>query len=541
MSALRNIPLLRVAVCLAAGIGLADVLCRHSLFLSANGYLLLAVIFLLLAGGIELAVHKPNSFPLLQTKRNYLLRMPTLVSVLLLLSVSVLGAWRYQRVRDNVMAQWPTEAVDCRAVVRSSPVARNRSIRYTLDVSGHRLYGYVFGTEATAAWGDTLLLKGVVIRPPQNFSDSLTFDYSRVLYCRRISGTVMIPATKATLCPLQLQEGVSGLWGKMMGVRIRVVTWLRDFYDEAMLPDDVLGVVEALSLGDKSRMSDDVRDAYTDAGASHLLALSGLHVGVLYMLLTLTLGLIFRSRVGKHLCGLLAVVLLWGFALLTGFSPSLVRAVTMFTIYAIVSLLSGDQSPLNALSLTALIMLGAQPFNLFSVGFQLSFASMLTILMLMPNMEKWRYRIHLFSHSRLLTAIFGVAAISVAAQVGVAPLVLHHFGYFPTYFLVTNIVVQPFVYAVMVLMVLWIALSWTPFAPALGWALTHAVRLMNALLAAVAHWPGSVMHVHDFTFLDVVLLWMLFFFLLRYLIKKHTPSAVWALACVVGLLLLSVF
>lgn len=541
MSALRNIPLLRVAVCWVAGIGLADVLCRHSLFLSANGYLLLAVIFLLLAGGIELAVHKPNSFPLLQTKRNYLLRMPTLVSVLLLFSVSVLGAWRYQRVRDNVMAQWPTEAVDCRAVVRSSPVARNRSIRYTLDVSGHRLYGYVFGTEATAAWGDTLLLKGVVIRPPQNFSDSLTFDYSRVLYCRRISGTVMIPATKATLCPLQLQEGVSGLWGKMMGVRIRVVTWLRDFYDEAMLPDDVLGVVEALSLGDKSRMSDDVRDAYTDAGASHLLSLSGLHVGVLYMLLTLTLGLIFRSRVGKRLCGLLAVVLLWGFALLTGFSPSLVRAVTMFTIYAIVSFLSGDQSPLNALSLTALIMLGAQPFNLFSVGFQLSFASMLTILMLMPNMEKWRYRIHLFSHSRLLTAIFGVAAISVAAQVGVAPLVLHHFGYFPTYFLVTNIVVQPFVYAVMVLMVLWIALSWTPFAPALGWALTHAVRLMNALLAAVAHWPGSVMHVHDFTFLDVVLLWMLFFFLLRYLIKKHTPSAVWALACVVGLLLLSVF
>ena len=541
MSALRNIPLLRVAVCWVAGIGLADVLCRHSLFLSANGYLLLAVIFLLLAGGIELAVHKPNSFPLLQTKRNYLLRMPTLVSVLLLFSVSVLGAWRYQRVRDNVMAQWPTEAVDCRAVVRSSPVVRNRSIRYTLDVSGHRLYGYVFGTEATAAWGDTLLLKGVVIRPPQNFSDSLTFDYSRVLYCRRISGTVMIPATKATLCPLQLQEGVSGLWGKMMGVRIRVVTWLRDFYDEAMLPDDVLGVVEALSLGDKSRMSDDVRDAYTDAGASHLLSLSGLHVGVLYMLLTLTLGLIFRSRVGKRLCGLLAVVLLWGFALLTGFSPSLVRAVTMFTIYAIVSFLSGDQSPLNALSLTALIMLGAQPFNLFSVGFQLSFASMLTILMLMPNMEKWRYRIHLFSHSRLLTAIFGVAAISVAAQVGVAPLVLHHFGYFPTYFLVTNIVVQPFVYAVMVLMVLWIALSWTPFAPALGWALTHAVRLMNALLAAVAHWPGSVMHVHDFTFLDVVLLWMLFFFLLRYLIKKHTPSAVWALACVVGLLLLSVF
>lgn len=540
MSALRNIPLLRVAVCLAAGIGLADVLCCHSLSLSLNVYLLLAVLFLLLAKGIEIAVHKPNSF-FLQTKRDFLLRMPTLVSVLLLLSVGALGAWRYQSVHDNVVTQWPAEAVDCRAIVRSAPVARNRSVRYTLDVSGYRLYGYVFGTEATAAWGDTLLLKGVVIRPPQNFSDSLTFDYARVLYCRRISGTVMIPASKATLHPFQPYERALSLWDKTMSMRIQAATWLRDFYTQAKLPDDVLGVVEALSLGDRSRMSDDVREAYTDAGASHLLALSGLHVGVLYMLLTLTLGLIFRSRVGKRLCGLLAVVLLWAFALLTGFSPSLVRAVVMFTIYAIVSFLSGDRSPLSALSLTALIMLGVQPFNLFSVGFQLSFVSMLTILLLMPYVEKWRCRIPLLSRSRLLTAIFGVASISIAAQMGVAPLVLYHFGYFSTYFLVTNLVVQPFVYAVMLLMILWIVLSWTPLAPALSWALTHAVRLMNALLATVAHWPGSVLRVHDFTVLDVVLLWMLFFFLLRYLIKKHTPSAVWALACVAALLLSSVF
>ena len=467
--------------------------------------------------------------------------MPKLVSVLLLLSIGALGAWRYQSVHDNVVTQWPAESVDCRAVVRSTPVARNRSVRYTLDVSGHRLYGYVFGTEATAAWGDTLLLKGVVIRPPQNFSDSLTFDYARVLYCRRISGTVMIPASKATLHPLQPQEGAHGLWGKTMSMRTRAVTWLRDFYIQAQLPDDVLGVVEALSLGDRSRMSDDVREAYTDAGASHLFALSGLHVGVLYMLLTLTLGLVFHSRVGKRLCGLLAVVFLWAFALLTGFSPSLVRAVMMFTIYAIVSFLSGDRSPLSALSLTALIMLGVQPFNLFSVGFQLSFVSMLTILLLMPYVEKWCCRIPLFSRSRLLTAIFGVASISIAAQVGVAPLVLYHFGYFPTFFLVTNLVVQPFVYAVMVLMVLWIALSWTPLAPALSWVLSHAVRLMNGLLATVAHWPGSVLRVYDLTFLDVVLLWMLSFFLLRYLIKKHTPSAVWALACVAALLLSSFF
>ena len=508
-------PLLRIAVCFALGIGLAD-----AFSFSANGCLVLSALLLLGAVGMDFVRTKP-------------FRRPVLVSLLLMLSVVALGAWRCQSVRNHVVTTWPAEAVDCRAVVRSDPVPRRRYVRYTLDVAGRRVYGYVFGSEAppTFTWGDTLVLRGVVIRPPRNFSDSLAYDYARSLYCRGVSGTVMIPAARLEVYPFQ----GSGAY-RLMTLRQRTVAWLRACYAEAGLPDDVLGVVEALSLGDKSRMGDDLRDAYADAGASHLLALSGLHVGVLYALLMLTLGLVFHSHAGRRLCNLLAALLLWAFAVLTGLSPSLVRAVTMFTVYAVVMTLGGDRSPLSALALAALVMLGVRPFSLFDVSFQLSFVSMLSILLIIPYYETWRLRFPGLVRSRLLSAVVGMTAVSVAAQVGVAPLVLHWFGRFPTWFLVTNLAVLPFIYAVLALIVLWIAFSWTPLASVLATLLTDAVRAMNALLAAIARWPGSTLRVVGFTFGDVFLLWALLFFLFRYLVKKHTPSVVWALACLAVLL-----
>ena len=541
MSPLRDNPLLRLAFGFAAGVAIADVLQRLCQPLADSAFVWFAAVSLLLAVGVEWGIRRRRRG---ETHRSFLFRRPLIGSLLLLLSVVALGGWRYQTVRDRVVVTWPAEAVDGRAVIRGGPVCRQRSVRYLLDVNGHRLYGYLFGSDEhdSWAWGDTLLLEGVTIRPPMNFSDSLTFDYARWLYSQRISGTAMIPAAKATRLPLVPQATtVASVIPSIMRLRGRVTGWLRSRYAAAGLPDDVLGIVEALSLGDKSALGDDVRDVYADAGASHLMALSGLHVGVLYMLLTMTFGLLFHSRIGRRLCGLLAVGLLWAFTLLADFPPSLVRAVTMFTVYAVVALLSGDRSPLSALALTALVMVGIQPFLLFDVGFQLSFASMLSILLLMPQWEALHVHMPLLGRSRLLAAPVAVVFVSMAAQVGVAPLVLHYFGRFPTFFLVTNMVIQPLFYVVMTLIVVWIALSWTPLAPFLTGLLVYAVRGMNSLLAAIAQWPGSTLDVIHFTLLDALLLWLTFYFLLRYLIKRHLPSAILALASIALLLLSRLF
>lgn len=541
-------PLLRVAVAFALGIALADTLQPLPHAPAANAYLGVAAGCALAALLIErLPSHllrRPSSPSSPSFRRLH--RLPLLTSLLLLTAVAALGAWRCQRVHDRVTVAWPEGPHDAVAVVRSAPVPRARSTRYLLDIDGHRVYAYASQPSAAYSWGDTLTLRGVVVTPPRNYAVTPHFDYARHLYTHRISGTVMLPAAAVAAVTPAASTSSLHRW------REAAVRRLRHLYAAAGLPDDVTAVVTALSLGDRRPLDDTLRDAYAEAGASHLLALSGMHVGVLYALLSAMLGLLLTGLWGRRLRGILAAAVLWAFAFLTGFSPSLVRAVTVFTLYALVTAAGGDRTPLNTLALTALLMLGAQPLILFDVGAQLSFAAMLAILLLAPPCHR-RLAAALYRHP-LLVRLADMAAIAVAAQVGTAPLQLYHFGRLPTWFLVTNLTAVPLMQVVMVLLVAWLLLSlllsllpvgtsgttWSaPLAAALAavadavaHALTAAVRLMNSLLTTIARWPASTIRIAPFDAIDAALMTLLSFFLYRYLLKKHTPSALWALGCV---------
>jgi len=545
----------RIALAFALGIALTDAL-QQSCHTTPATYLITAAGFLSAALLLETPIPRsPRKIPSFPPFRHSVTTRPFLTArlstLLLLMAVCALGAWRYQTMHDHVVVAWPEGPHDCLAIVRSAPRPRTRSTRYELDIDGHRVYGYAYRRQpaadaapATFGWGDTLTLRSVVIMPPRPLSDTLTFDYPRYLYTHRISGTVMLPADRivatspATAVPLHR-------WRQTLTARLQTL------YAQASLPDDVTAIAAALSLGDRSQLPDTLLDAYADAGASHLLALSGMHVGVLYALLTAALGLVLHGWWGRRLRGLLAAAVLWAFAFLTGLSPSLVRAVTMFTLYAVAGAVSADRSPLNALAVAALLMLGTQPFLLFDVGFQLSFASMLAILLLMPH-----YRRHYLAHGRprhpLLYRLGSMVAIAIAAQVGTAPLQLYHFGRFSTWFLVTNLAAVPLMEAAMVLLVTWLLLTLlstiamrtaaattavavvaTALTTAVAAALTATVRTMNSLLTAIARWPLSSLRVAHFDALDAALMALLYVFLYRYLLKKHTPSALWALGCVV--------
>ena len=153
--------------------------------------------------------------------------------------------------------------------------------------------------------------------------------------------------------------------------------------------DDGLGVLAALSLGDKRALSNELRTIYSDAGASHVLALSGLHIGVIYAILAFVMRGAVPSRRLRWLRELLIIVILWLFALLVGMPASVIRAVSMCTLYTLAHWISHDSSPLHTLTLSALIMLMVRPLYLFDVGFQLSFMSMAAILILSPYVEQF--------------------------------------------------------------------------------------------------------------------------------------------------------
>lgn len=182
---------------------------------------------------------------------------------------------------------------------------------------------------------------------------------------------------------------------------------------------------------------------------------------------------------------------IWSYAVLTGLSPSVVRASTMITIYALVSILRRDRMSLNALAFTAIVMLVANPLCLYDVGFQMSFMAVLAILVLYKPIYGFVGREFLFSHP-ILKWLWAMVVVSLCAQLGVAPLTAYYFGRFSVYFLLTNFIVIPLatfiIYATAVLIV---ASLWAPAMAVVAAVLRFVVKLQNTLVSWVSSLPGS--------------------------------------------------
>ena len=244
--------------------------------------------------------------------------------------------------------------------------------------------------------------------------------------------------------------------------------------------DQAEAVLAAMVLGDKSALSPEQRDTYSVSGASHVLALSGLHLSIIYLLLTrLTLG---RRRF--WLMQVLVVLAIWAFALLTGLSTSIVRAAVMLTVYSFFTLGGRHHASLGVLSFTAIVMLLFDPRSLFDVGFQLSFTAMFGILLLMPLFESWVSDKWMMIH-RPVRWLYELAAVSISAQIGTAPLVAYHFERFSTWFLPTNLVVLP-----LAALILYAALSALVFPTLVGIAL-WLTGAMNTTLGWIQSLPLS--------------------------------------------------
>ena len=250
--------------------------------------------------------------------------------------------------------------------------------------------------------------------------------------------------------------------------------------------DEAQALIAAMVLGDKSALSRQQYDRFNMTGASHVLALSGLHLSIIYLLLTrLTLG---RRR--SWLIQILVLTAVWSYALLTGLPTSLVRAATMITVYGLFSLGGRRRASLNVLCFTAIIMLLFDRSALFDVGFQLSFMAMLGILLFVPLMESWVSARWMMEH-RILSWVLSLLMVSVAAQMGTAPLVAYYFGRFSTWFLVTNIIVIP-----LTTLLLYAALA-SFILPVIGSVAVAVAHVMNKALDTMTTWPlASVEGLH---------------------------------------------
>ena len=265
-------------------------------------------------------------------------------------------------------------------------------------------------------------------------------------------------------------------------------------YVEQGLSGDTYDIVAAMTLGEKKGISKEVRKTFSASGGAHILALSGMHLGILFMILTFLL----PTKRWPKISVLTELFAIWAFVFLIGFQPSLVRAAVMLTIYSIARLLSRNTRRMDVLAFTAALLLVISPQWLFDVGFQMSFAAVTGILLLYgPIFRFLTYRekesgqpsVWITCRRVLFDGIVGLVVISFTAQLGVAPLVAYYFGNFPTYFLLTNFIVTPAAFLIIAL-----AIGMLVGLP-LQEPLTAVVQGMHASLLWIKNLPYSNLEV----------------------------------------------
>ena len=250
--------------------------------------------------------------------------------------------------------------------------------------------------------------------------------------------------------------------------------------ETAGLSDNQYAVVAAMALGDKSSLTKDLKETYSMTGASHILALSGLHLGIIYALLSL----LVVGRRWQMITQVAIILSIWAFVFLTGMSTSVVRSAIMLTVYALLAIGHRQKMSVNTLAFTAIVMLLVSPQALFDVGFQMSFMAVFSILLFTPLFYRPFSAEYLMTH-RIIRWLWGMVAVSIAAQIGVAPLIAYYFGHFSCFFLLTNFIVIP-----AATLILYLSLT-TLLIPSIGIALASIVGLLNTTLLYISTIPGA--------------------------------------------------
>jgi competence protein ComEC len=276
-----------------------------------------------------------------------------------------------------------------------------------------------------------------------------------------------------------------------------------------------LGVAEALIAGIKSELDQETLQAYSDTGAIHVLSVSGMHVGILFLAFSWLLSKVLNPK--KLWFTVIVLVLLWLYALFTGLSPSVCRATLMFSMIQIGLVIKRDNNTLNTLFMSALILLIINPNWIFDVGFQLSYLAVLGIVVLYPKL-----RVLVEIQNRHLRWLYEISAVSFAAQLFTFPLSIYYFHQFPNYFLLTNPFVAIISFPLLPIGVVLIFVSNVPFLGYyLGVVFKYLLIALNKFIVFAQHIPNSVSKGMEISPSSVVLLYALIVFIILFFEKRQ--------------------
>lgn len=488
-----NRPLALISLAYTCGIVVARI------GLEGSKYMLLAVCLLIAAAIVPVLLKRTSIF---------------LAALLLLTAVSGAVAFSYAlKPSDSSILKYAGTPVYIIGTVSEEPLHYENHSAYRLRVesvetkeglyaaSGDvmvRMYGI---DEQVFLFGEKLRLRGNVIEP-RGLRNPGGFDQRFYLQSRGIDALIYPLPSQVE----QLGDGkINGLTVTAFKFRSLMITAIED-----ALPDPASGLLVAILFGQRHGLPEEVEINFRRAGAGHLMAVSGLHVGLVAALVT---GLFSLFKINWRFYPLLAIVLVLCYAFLTGLRPSAVRAAIMVSMALGALVLDRERDLPTAISIAALVTLFVNPLLLFSVGFQLSYAATLAIVYLFKPLE------HFFLFTGIPKVIIPALAVTTAAQIGVLPLSLYYFYHLPLGGLVFNMALLPLMAPVVGLGLTGalVATAWEPLGSILLWAVRPLLEAMLFITGfSSAPWvyipvqpPGIVMLA---LFYLVIILVLLFYY-----------------------------
>jgi competence protein ComEC len=338
----------------------------------------------------------------------------------------------------------------------------------------------------------------------------LQFDFRQWLSVNKTYEQVYIPEGKWSL--IGRHEG-NFMLDYAFGLREKCLSIFR----ENNLGGQDYAVLSALLLGDEHEIDEETIEAYQASGVLHVLSVSGMHVGIIFLALNFLLGFMDKRRWSKIIKAIIVVLFLWFYAALTGLAPAVLRSATMLSFMVFGSLRKNPASIYNSLLASCVFLLLINPFLILQASFQLSYLAVAGIVLLQRRI-KWLFETGNF----FLSKVWDIVSVSLAAQLATFPLGLLYFHQFPNYFILSNLLIIPLSSLIIYSGIFLIFVS--PFqtvSHGVGAAVAKLVNLLNNTVAGIEHLPFSTIHGVSITVFETSLIYLLIFAFIFYLVENE--------------------
>jgi competence protein ComEC len=374
----------------------------------------------------------------------------------------------------------------------------------------------------------------IVINKPlqtiKNNGNPGAFNYEQNSLFKNITHQVFLNTAEYAILPYKYTDGFTSF---LFNLRTKVLAIL----DKNITADKEKGVAEALLIGYRDDLDKDLVQAYSNTGTIHVIAISGLHLGFIYLILVGLFKPFEKRKLTKWIKPIVIIAVLWIFSLLAGGAASILRSAIMFTCIALGESLNRKTSIYNTLAISAFIILCINPFNLWDVGFQLSYAAVLSIVVFMQPIY------HLFYiKNKWLNWLWKLNAVTLSAQVLTVPITIYHFHQFPNLFLITNLVAVPLSSIILGGELLLLCLSWLkPVALFIGIILKWMIRCMDNYIEWCNGFSFAITDYLQMNMLQCYVLFAIIIAIAYWLLKKHKPSLFIAVSLLITFLGMHIF